>query len=199
MADHVSGVDFLVSDVGPDNQHGVLCAWRKPGDGCDFCYAPERQTWVPAAKSDEGATGRYWVGFAKEAPPRAAELQRPYPYRGITKTLAGQPWRIPVPKELPHDVIMADDGSLRFELQRRFYDYVLEAEDWVTKIIAVHDGELSGLPYPDIWAFVVKSLRLNYRITPEVVSELRLFDQDNILRVLFEAVGIVADTAPAGA
>jgi len=192
LSDHVAGAEFLVSDEGPDSQAGVLCAWRKPGDGCDLCYAPDRQTWVPAVTDGDLASGRYWVGFSNDAPPTPSELQRPYPYRGVTKTLGGQTWRIPEPKELPHDVIMSDDGSVRFELQRRFYDYGLQAADWSEKIAAVYDEQNEqGLDYSEIWKFVVQALRLNYRITAEVVNHLRLFDQDNILRTLFAAVGII--------
>lgn len=198
LSDHVAGAEFLVTDEGPENQAGVLCAWRKPGDGCDLCYAAERQTWVPAAADGDLASGRYWVGFANDSPPKPSELERTYPYKGTLFELGGVSWRIPEPKELPHDVVMADDGSLRFELQRRFHAYFLEAEEWDRKVNEVYDGKREGLEYLGTWHFVVKALRLNYRITSEVVSHLRLFDRDNIFQVLFTAVGLTVVENPGG-
>lgn len=195
LADHVAGAEFLVTDVGPENQAGVLIAWRKPGDGCDFCYAPERQTWVPAAIAGELPRGRYFVGFANEKLPRPEELQRPYPYRGPVMDLAGAAWRIPAPKELPHDLILADDGSLKFQIQRQYHEYTLRAGTWLEMVQAAAEDAGAGLDYADMWAFVVQALRINYRITPEVVSYLRLFDQHNVIRALFAAIGIASDTA----
>ena len=196
LSDHIPGASHLLSERGPSGENaiavGTICAWRKPGDGADHCYNAERQTWVPAAKSADGETGRYWVGFDNASPPRPSELQRHYPYAGRVMELGGQRWTIPEPQELPHDLKLADDGSLRFEVQRRFHDWFNECSDWIRRIVD-HD-ESKGMSYPQMWDFIIKALRLNYRITPEVVSHLALFDQNNIMEAVFWALGIMEKT-----
>jgi hypothetical protein len=43
--------------------------------------------------------------------------------------------------------------------------------------------------FADAAEFVLQGLRINYRLLPEVVSQARLFDTDNLKRSLFAILG----------
>ena len=190
LADCVAGAEFMVTDTGPENQAGVLCAWRKPGDGCDLCYAPERQTWVPAVADGHLEKGRYWVGFNDAEPAHPTQLQRAYAYRGHWVKLADNNlWLIPTPNELPHDLIPLDDGGWKFEVQRKYHDHILQVDMW--RQLFLQAGKDDEFDFESVAEFVLRALRLNYRITREVVGQLRLFTRQNVTPAMFAAAGML--------
>lgn len=192
LGDHVEGAEAVLCDAGPDGLGGVLCAWRKPGDGADLCYNAERQTWVSAAAEGHLEKGRYWVGFDDARPPLPNELQRVYAYRGHWCELAdGNRWLIPAPNELPHDLIPLDDGGWKFEVQRRYHDHILQVDMWRQLFMtAEKDAEFD---FQSVADFVLRALRLNYRITREVVGHLRLFTRQNVTPAMFAGAGMLGD------
>ncbi len=182
LADHIGGADLHYIDAGPGDRPGTLCVWRSPEHQADLCYAPQRQTWLAAVPAGQLEAGRYFVGFNDADPPRPSELMRPYPYRGHFCQLgrenqAGSQWLIPAASELPREMILADDGSWKYEIQRRHYRYSLDVEHWKTKLGGADDSIIS---MDEVADFALAALRLNYRITKEVVSHLRLFTTKNV-------------------
>lgn len=193
LADFVAGAEFTEIGQGPTDQPGVLVAWRKPGGDSRFHFAADQQAWTPAAAGGPAApglaAGRYWVGTWKDAPPTPVDLLRPYHHGGRSIELGdGNTWRFPEKADLPHDAIMADDGSYRFELQRKFHAFAIEAGDWLTLL----GNESATFDYGKLVAFLVLALSLNYRLTPEVVSGLRLFNTNNLREPLFAVTGMTS-------
>ncbi len=189
LPDLASGADFMSGQEGPDESRdlGVFIAWQKPGHA-GIGYQPQRQTWVPAVPRDSLEAGRYWVGFWNDSPITPGDLQRPYAKRGPMLQLGdGNQWRIPEINELPKDMILADDGSWKFEVQRQYHDLWLESQEWFSRII---DTETDTYDFGEIGNFCARVLCQNYRLTPEVISHLRLFDTENIEKVLFASISL---------
>lgn len=194
LADFVDNSNWMDEPIGPDDNGGCLVSWPTPQQvaaGFGMIYQPDRQDWLPAVAFDGLPAGRYWIGFWKDADPTPDELARAYRYKGRKCQLGdGNGWLFPEPNELPSEMIRDDDGSWKFELQRRFHDYALDCDQWLTKLATSDD--VTTINYYDVADFVEKSLRLNYRITSEVVNRLRLFTRDNIATPLLAVCGATA-------
>lgn len=187
----------------PNARHrpGVIVAWRKPGK-IEIGYQPARQTWLPAVQQGELAAGRYWVGLWNAdpqdafAPPNGlgpitpADLARPYPQAGTAVELGdGRSWILPAAKELDAVMKLADDGSWKFEVQRRFNAFYVEYVNWFRFFLDWKDGE-SSLPYAGAADFVLKALQINYRLVPELVGPLELFSKSTVLKAMFAIMGV---------
>lgn len=190
LADFVAGSEYAETAEGPGELGaGVVVAWRKPGQA-HMGFQPECQTWLPAAKCGADlAAARYFIGFWNDSPAGARDLARPYPQPGSRVMLGdGQEWMLPVAKSLDADMILADDGTWRFEPQRRFHAFYLEYLKWFQFFgTASQDDAFS---YADAADFVLSALRVNYRLTPEAASHLRLFTKESVTAALFAVMGI---------
>ncbi|MEQ8636911.1 hypothetical protein [Gimesia maris] len=174
--------------IGPEEQKGVLISWTGPGDTITG-YRPEEQTWIPAVPRDELEAKRYWVGIWNDRRPTQKDLKRPYPYRGKPVVLNdGAEWLIPAARELPNEMILADDGSYKFEVQRKYHEFWTESDKWLTKL-ANASGE-DTFKWNELSLFIESALKLNYIITPEVIGELRIFSQENIFKALYAVCGV---------
>lgn len=190
LSDLATNFDTQRVEVGPGGAGGTLFAWMSPQTR-EIGYYPARQTWIPAAGGDLPA-GRYHVGIWNESPPTQADMRRPYPHAGTEVALGdGAEWLIPEARELPHDAILADDGSLKFEIQRQFHAYGLECQRWAKVVRGIREDEPGSdeADFDELWKFALHALRLNYRITPEVVSHLRLFTTVNLPKPMLAAIG----------
>jgi hypothetical protein len=195
LADFVAGAEFVETAAGPgDRGPGVVAAWRRPGQ-VQMGYQPERQAWLPAAASGEDlAAGRYWIGFWTDSPPTPKDLARPYPQAGHRVTLGdGSEWLLPIAKALDADMILADDGTWRFEPQRRFHAFWLDYLKWFQ--FFGNAGPEDLIDFADAADFVLAGLRVNYRLAPEAASHLRLFTKENVLTSLMAIMGIDRDAA----
>lgn len=173
--------------VGPDGGRGALFSWLKPGS-TELGYQAERQTWTPAAAAGDLASGRYWLGLWNDSPPTPADLARTYQQPGKPLQLGdGRTWIIPRVAELPRDVQLADDGTLRFVVQRKFHAFYVVADAWRQRLAAMNpdDPEAGNVDYVELWEFANQALEINYRTTPEVVSALSLFSTETIGRPLY--------------
>lgn len=181
-----SGMDFMPEGVGPDGKGGSILAWRKPTDQ-RMGYKPQEQTWLPAVTCGDLISGRYWVGIWNDRPPTPADLLRPYAHKGTYVTLGdGKQWLIPEAEKLPADMIRADDGTWRFLVQRQYHDFYLESLRWRQWWA----GSPTGFAYADVADFAELALGLNYRITTEVVSHLRLLTRDNVTLPMWAVLGL---------
>jgi hypothetical protein len=207
LADLVARAEFMESQ-GPDGGRGVLVAWRRPGVGDKrFHFAEKEQTWLPAVPVLAQAgdpTGdvelparRYWVGVWKDSLPKPTDLARDYPYRGASIELGdGNSWLFPEARELPRDLILSDDGTCRYEVQRRFHAFWLESFDWVRKLS--DGGDRPQISYGQCFRFLTRSLRLNYRLAPELVSLLKLFNTENLKTPLLTVIGVASELRGSG-
>lgn len=188
LADHVADAEHFAAANGPDGERGLLFAWRKIGVP-EMGYRPDAQTWLPAAAAGELPARRYWVGLWNDKPITPEDLLRPYAYGGKAVRLGdGHDWRIPQAAALPKDLILRDDGSYRFAVQRQFHEFYLRACDYFLQIGAARadaDGEVMVTIDEDWIAFCLQAIRLNYRLVPEVaVTHLRLFSDQNLAKLL---------------
>jgi len=171
---------------------GALVSWPVAGDAITG-YKPGEQKWLPAVKSGELEAGRYWVGVWNNKPPTPKDLQRQYRYNGKPVRLNdGNEWLIPRATALPTEMILADSGEWKFEVQRQFHDFWIEAERWQQRLIE-NKNEGDSFSWADISAYIVQALKLNYMLTDELISELRIFSQDNLFKALFVVCEVVTD------
>jgi hypothetical protein len=193
LADFYAGAEFVETAAGPgDKGPGVVVAWRKPGQA-QMGYQPERQVWLPAAASGEDlAAGRYWIGFWTDSPPTPKDLARPYPQPGHRVALGdGSEWILPIAKAIDADMIRADDGTWRFDPQRRFHAFWMDYLKWFH--FFGNWNEEAVIDYGEAADFVLAGLRVNYRLPDEVTNHLRLFTKENVLTSLLAIMGIDRD------
>lgn len=159
-------------------QRGQLVYWIRPGQ-TTWGFDPPSQIWIPAAALGDQPCGRYWIGFDRRRPPTPAELARPYLQPGVEVTLNdGQQWLLPKASQLPKDLILADDGTWRNQLQRKFWSFVLESQHWLQVLAKLQPGD--PYDFAALAEFLRKALAINYRMLPEVISHLRLFTTENV-------------------
>lgn len=175
--------------LGPGEQQGVVISWPDIGDSTTG-YQPGQQVWLPAAQSGELESKRYWVGIWNEKPPTSKDLQRPAQYRGRSIALGdGHEWVLPMASELPADFILDESGSWISEIQPQFHDVFEQALNWYERITNA-DENTKYVEYEEIIKFVVPMLGLNYLITPEIVSELRILNKENSVKCLHAICGV---------
>lgn len=195
LVDHIAGHEVCESPGPPEGGPGALFAWRKPGEGgLKWGYAPDEQTWTPAAAAAPTIpAARYYVGIDKQNPPTEFDLRRPVQFRGHRVTLNNdEQWLIPAPQELPADCILDDDGHWKTEPRRQFQAFNIAAAKWFEFMAMIPpDGEMD-IDFNDAVGFVVQALSINYRITPEIVSALRLFRSDMITPAIYAACGLLS-------
>ncbi len=174
--------------LGPEEQQGVVISWPDIGDSITG-YKPDKQVWLPAAQSGELESKRYWVGIWNEKPPTSNDLQRHKPHPGRAVGLGdGHEWLVPMASELPADLILDQTGSWGFEVQPQFHDVYSQASKW-HEMITNSDGNATA-EYDDIVKFIVPMLGLNYFLTPEIVSELRILNKETSVKCLHAICGV---------
>ena len=180
LADHAHGARTVQCD-GPEGLGGTLFGWDVSATG-RMHFKAEEQTWIPAAKSGDLPARRYWVGVWNDSPPTEKDLRRPGTLWGEDIVLGdGKPWVVPVPAALPHDIMLATDGSLVMEPKRRYQDVCLEARRLRRLRLS---ADTVRIDYIVLWRFCLQCLNLNYRLPPELASHFRLIDTDNIRDVV---------------
>jgi hypothetical protein len=190
LADFVAGAEFMPSAKGPapEGRPGVLVAWRRPGSAM-IGYHPDKQTWFPAVARDGLEAGRFWVGLWNDSPVTPQDLARPYPQPGSRVQLGdGNEWLLPAAKELDATLKLADDGTWKFEVQRRFHAFYLEYLKWFHFFGTCGEGD--EYAFADAADFVMAGLRINYRLVPELASQLELFSKSTVNTGLLSILGV---------
>lgn len=174
-----------VEAAGPDGGRGYVYAWRKPTDACrDHGYFPDRQTWIPSKPA-----GRYYVGLWNDAPPTPAELARPRPLEGSPVGLGdGREWLIPAAARVPRDCVLDDDGVPAFVVGERCRAFWDESERFFRDLVLADVEARKLVIDADWWAYLCRALAMNYRVVPELVSHLRLFDTDTMFAAVMATV-----------
>lgn len=186
LGDFVGNAEALREPVGPDGKGGCVFAWgwSLGAAARQIGFRPEQQTW---RQSTEG----YWVGSWNGTPSTPKELARPYQEPGKLLTLGdGNQWLIPQVERLDRTLVLADDGTWRYEAQRRHHQLWLESVQWAQRFLPTQKGD-AEVPFdmPAMSEFVIGVLRMNYRITREVVSDLRLFSVKSVAEAFSTIVG----------
>lgn len=196
LADLVTGASSmrLQQGQGPDGKAGLLLAWQTP-QAPRMGWFPGEQTWRPAVPSGDLPAARYWVGTWNASPPKPSDLARAYQYVGHLHQLGdGNQWRFPNSRELPRDMILADDGSWRFEVQRQYHAWWLRCNDYIARL-AEGESTRCTISYTDVLDLLVNALRLNYRLPIELVSDRKLFSTANVQRPVLSVCGLQLEGA----
>jgi hypothetical protein len=182
LEDHTSGCDALPlsAEESPSGNPGILYAWRSKGDD-QMIVRKDKQTWM---KSVSG----YWVGVWNDNLPTEAQLRRPYTQHGEWVEFGDrrETWKLPTPATIDQRIALSDDGSWVYRPIRELSWY----SDEVSKrrsgceIGEQHEsGDLTiNVSYDmfDVTSLIVRALRINYRLTPEVCHLLDMFSARNV-------------------
>ena len=195
LTDHIAGHEVAEVPGPPDGGPGALFFWRRPGEGgLRIAYEPEQQEWIPAATQSETIpAGRFYVGTYTDQPPTKADLRRPMQVKGHRIALNdGVEWLLPSPAELPVDLVLGDDGRWQNEPKRMFQRFNLDAAEWLKFFALIPPDGAVEIDFQAAVNFVVSALRINYRITPEIVSALKLLSSDMVTPAIYAACGLLA-------
>lgn len=177
LADHASGANVTIIPedqlVCEELRGGLLFRWdRHRFQRIEF----DLLRWLPAMPLDGLPARRYFIGLDQTDPPRPHELLKPEPCPGSPVKLGDEnTWVIPHAKQLPFDIIRnPQTGEVTNQPRPRFYAFWHKCLVWQRLVEAVGDTE-SAVDDVDQAEFLEEALRLNYRVTPELISNIRLF------------------------
>lgn len=151
-------------------------------------YFPERQHW-------EKRKG-YWLGWAADKqghplPPTPADCLRHAHHGGVPVKLAdGREWLVPIAHQLPHEHTYDAKGkSWARKIKEPFREYWEQTLKLYTAWVASFTGEETG-SVESTWSqaanFGALALSFNYYLTPELIGDFGLFD-DEAIRAIQEA------------
>lgn len=187
LEDHTAGaVGLQVSaEDSPSGNAGTLFAWTTKGDD-QIIVKKDQQEWM---KSCDG----YWVGVWKDNLPTEERIRRPYMQKGVWVALGtGDKWKLPTVATIDQELALKDDGKWEYKPLRELSWYSEEIEkrqssfDYEETPEGGMNVNLRYDPLEDI-QLVIRALRINYRILPEVVAMMRLMTTRNVK----EAYGIM--------
>ncbi len=191
LEDHSKGCDALaISDEeSPSGKDGMLFAWRSKGDD-QIIVKKAEQEWMKSAAG-------YWVGVWKDNLPTESQLRRMYMQKGQWIELRGGKWKLPTPATIDKDMALSDDGTWKYvpirelswyseECEKRYADFIIDEADGKMSMKVAYDP----LEVMDLF---IRALRINYRITPEVVHLMRLVTARNISEVYGMMFGLKFD------
>jgi len=176
LSDLFEGMETLRAQ-GPRDLDGLLCNWTSP-QNARIVYRPDEQTWEPSVLKDEDGNPLYYVGIWNDKPPKESELRRHYTQEGALVEFGGQKWILPTPDTVDARAVYNDDGSMRWEPIRQFSWMCDEAKLMQDRYLGESFGVKSMVfevdPVEQV-TWLLKLLRVNYRLTPEVAVMLNLW------------------------
>ena len=189
--DLLGGHDIMPNVTGVDGSVGMMIGWLSPSNP-RLDYAPSEQEWIPSILKIGGKVA-YWVGFWKKELPKEGELRRHYTQAGPLTPFGESRWKLPTPDTVDARAVYADDGSMRWETVRQFSWMCDEAK-------AIHDEYLESFgvrqlvfnvdPVVQV-SWLLKLLRVNYRLTPEVAVRLDMWiGRDHIMDTFLSTLGL---------
>ncbi len=186
------GIDVKQSE-GPDGERGRLFWWPDSKTAGQFLYKPGTQTWVPSAKDADRESGAYWIGLFKDSLPTEEDLRRP-DHRGgeFVKLGNDERWSICSPSHIDRFPLLNSDGTITWAVDEAFNWLVAEIAKRRTEVVSTMDNEgmmTVNFSFEHDWRLLCSVLQINYRITPEVVSHLRLFSTQSIKQMISELLG----------
>ena len=187
--------DMIRIQEGPEHQSGWLFSWLSP-TFTQLLYNAEKQDWIPAASVNGSQEGRYWVGLWKGKPPTEEDLRKPDASKAQLVRLGnGENWRISTPQTLEKFPIFAD-GGVQWVVDEQFNWLGTELDAIrATSVTTWTDEEnkiRSTFTFDDTrhFLFLCQLLAINYRITPEIVVALRLFNDASVRQIVAGLMGM---------
>jgi hypothetical protein len=208
VADLLGGHDVMPLTGGADNPanatEGTLIGWLSPENQL-LEYRPARQLWLPSvARDDVAGQPLYFVGMWNEfvapngrpfGPPKERDLRRHYTQEGVLTQFGEEHWLLPTPDTVDARAVYADDGqSMRWEPLRQFAWMVDEAKQMQQRYLDNGLGEremVFEFDPKEQCDWLLKLLRVNYRITPEVAVHLNLWTRKrHIIDTVLATLGL---------
>lgn len=170
---------WFKQDRGPDGGSGMHVSW----DGS--MYVQDACRWVPAAADPEHelAMGRYLLGVPVAKPCTPRELAWWKEVKGPAVRLGDEnEWVIPSAGRLPQALKRdPETGNMVSSVKAIFEPFYSEACDWYVRLL---DADNSVEAPADYWRYALLALRFNYRMPPELMSELELIDSQTFLHLV---------------
>lgn len=191
LTDHMGDQDVLPNAKGPGSEIGCMVGWPTPQNP-QMHYQPTVQTWIPSVLKSDGKP-LYYVGISNEKPPQENELRRKYTQAGDWVQFGKQRWKLPTPDTVDSRAMLQDDGSYKWEVIREFSWMCDEREQLHAAYLnefGVRSMVFKIEPSAQI-EWLVKLLRVNYRLTPEVASHLEMWvGKEHLLDTFLMTLGL---------
>lgn len=178
----IPGAAFLFAEL--NGTPGAVISWADdPG------LSVAAFSWIPAYASGNLEAGRYSVGLPIDSPMGPKELEWSRTFGGYLVTLGdGNQWCIPSAGMLPQSVKMRSNGVASRQVRKEFQKYFDDSVKWFADFISRDFDDLNQTFDGEIFNYLARALMLNYRLTPEVISELELFGTENLVTCLRASV-----------
>ncbi len=193
LADHADSAMSFPDIHGPDGKVGQLVGWLSTASGqTRLEYKPAEQTWLKSLPLDGREAGAYWVGVQNDSPPTESQLRRAYTQAGERVQLGEQKWKLPTPHHVDRQAQYNDDGSMKWVPVREFAWLIDEAqqikedmiENWGVKQMTF-EVEPSEFVH-----WLLKLLRVNYHLTPEVAAHLNLWRSSHVVEAVLHSLSL---------
>lgn len=190
LADHATDGTPIFQHEGPSGEPGFCVGWGNTSTKLNV--RPDEQTWLQSVPRDGVEAGAYWVGIWDDSPPTEGELRRPYTQAGKFVQLGDDKWKIPTPDSVDKYAAYNDDGSMRWETVRQFAWLCDEAVKLREEFLAPHNTKLATFATDpsEFVAWLLKLMRVNYRITPEVAAHLELWRASTLADAVLSSLGL---------
>lgn len=192
LEDHLPGaeVGVVAAQDSPTGHPGKLLIWKAKGDN-QHRIDKEKQEFIHNKKYN------YHVVIWKDSPPTEQELRRVKTQGGKFVKFGEEPndtlWKIATPSQIDSRIHFEDDESVRFIPIKKYAWFVDECEKFREGMIHIEGDSIKyRWMVQDAAALVLKSLRINYRLTPEVVNYINLFTGNNVNTAFHEIMGLDA-------
>jgi len=191
LLDLLGGHNAVVWNEGPGGLSGVAIAHMQV-IGSRHDYSPLEQEWVPSVQKIDRKP-LYYVGFWAKELPKENELRRHYTQAGPVTQFGTSRWKLPTPDTVDARAVYADDGSMRWETIRQFSWMCDEAklirEEYLIDF-GVRDMVFRVEPSEQV-SWLLKLLRVNYRLLPEVAVRLDMWTgKDHIMDTFLSTLGL---------
>lgn len=190
LADHVAGAMPCNIASGPDGLNGFIIGWGNVVGKLQ--YKPDAQTWVKSVPRTGVDAGAYYIGIWNDSPPTEGELRREYTQTGKFVPLGSDRWKIPTPDTVDKHAVYNDDGSMRWETVRQFAWLVDEATKLQNEYLEHGSEKLMTFAFDpsEFVGWLLRLLRINYRLTPEVAAHLELFRAGQVADAVLASLGL---------
>ena len=194
--------DALPGQPGPQDQNGLLVAWVSQANP-HHCYKPSQQTWLPSMAKIENGRPAYWIGLWNSGAPTESELRRPYTQNGVWIKLGDEKWKLPTPWTVDAKAVYQDHGSMKWVPVRQFSWMVDEAEKMHAKYLQATELTAMSFHYEEDpteqIAWLLKLLRINYRLLPELAVHLEMWSgRKHLLEMFLASINLMIKASDDG-
>lgn len=196
ILDLLGGHNAVVCQNGPNGLAGITIAHMHDIKS-RHDYSPTEQEWIPSVHKIDSKP-LYYVGIWSNDPPKENELRRHYTQAGPLTQFGAARWKLPTPDTVDARAVYADDGTMRWETIRQFSWMCDEAaliRDEYLQNFGMRDMVFRVEPSVQI-NWLLKLLRVNYRLLPEVAVRLDLWTgKEHIMDTFLSTLGLKRSVA----